>query len=170
MTRAALAFSGALALGLALAVQAFENEPDGFRGIAWGTPIADVAHEMTQIGPTRGKMKMYIRRGERLQIGAARLEGIRYFFRDDRLTGVHIRAANTVSDGTALRDAFFATFGTPHKPNRFIERYMWSGAKAHIVLECIAIESCWAAMYSAAGLDAEQRERDAEAANAKKDF
>lgn len=105
-----LGIAALLACGSA---QAYDNEPDGFRGIAWGTRRADmpkgyglyeyslaqtVGNAAAMFGfalrmtpeqlASRGKLTGFIRYDDKLEIGDAPLQSIHYLFADDKLLAV----------------------------------------------------------------------------------
>lgn len=68
----------------------FQNEPKlGFRGLPWGTSIADMSGMffMKSVGVT----KFYFRKGDKLLLGDVKLSLISYGFYADRLCRVHLR-------------------------------------------------------------------------------
>jgi len=58
------------------------SEPDGFRGIRWGTPIS-LLDQMVQVWE-EGDLRYYEREGDVLEIGGAKLHKIIYVFWNDR--------------------------------------------------------------------------------------
>ena len=65
---------------------AFENEPEGFRGLKWGdAPTKDMALWDVVVG-----LELYILPGEKLSLGEAELELVTYCFYEDRLMGVNL--------------------------------------------------------------------------------
>ena len=60
---------------------AFQNEPMGFRGIAWGTPLSAVQNQLRPLGATpAGQDQAYVRISDNMTIGGAALEKILYKF------------------------------------------------------------------------------------------
>ena len=57
---------------------AFKNEPDGFRGIKWGTDINTLSN-MTVVN-SDGDTHTYERTGDEMKIGNAELAVLTYFF------------------------------------------------------------------------------------------
>ncbi len=78
----AITVSAVLVVAVAGTVGAFRNEPDGFRGIKWGTKIgALTGMEFVRV---EGAETSYIRPDEKLKIGDAVIERITYgFYRDE---------------------------------------------------------------------------------------
>ena len=60
-------------------IGSYPNEPDGFRGIKWGTPLKNIKG-MTYISADDSGQRFYVRKSDRLAIGDARLEAIMYVF------------------------------------------------------------------------------------------
>jgi len=94
----------------------------GFRGLKWGTNIAD-APGMVLVEDS-GHSKYYRREGDKIAIGGAELKRITYGFYKGRFFFLAIRA-HGFSNWTALRDATFATFGKGYQPNEFIKEWAW---------------------------------------------
>lgn len=107
---AGLGIAALLACGSA---QAFDNEPDGFRGILWGTRSAEMpkayqlyGFSLTQtVGDaaamfgfalrmtpeqlaSRANLTAFVRTDDKLEIGDAPLQAIRYLFADGQLLAV----------------------------------------------------------------------------------
>jgi hypothetical protein len=97
------------------------SEPNGFRGIKWGTNIAMIKD--MQFSNYEGKGKIYFRKSDDLKIGGAQLSKIEYSFYDDRLIAVKI-TANGNSNCTALIDISIKTFGKGMSKN---ETWLWMG-------------------------------------------
>lgn len=75
-----------IVLALSLGVFAFQNEPDGFRGLKWGDPpTEDMAYWELVVG-----LDLYILPGEKLSLGEAKLEIITYCFYEDRFMEVNL--------------------------------------------------------------------------------
>ena len=85
----------AASLILSPPVFAFQNEPDGFRGIKWGTNISELS-EMGLIEDD-GESKFYVRKNDKMQIGDADLERIAYVFYKDRLYGIMVRYSSSLN-------------------------------------------------------------------------
>ncbi|WP_146204166.1 hypothetical protein [Prosthecochloris marina] len=114
---------------------AFKNEPDGFRGIKWGTAINSLSN-MTAID-TEGDTHTYERIGDEMKIGNAELAVLKYFFWKGKLSGIGIKTKG-YSNWAALKDVVFEKFGKGYQRNRFIEDYLWgsfSKGKTVISLE-----------------------------------
>jgi len=70
---------------------AFQNEPDGFRGIKWGTNIDKLSRiELINIGDYGDGRKVYKRRNDKMAIGEVKLNGIFYCFWKNQFSSVGI--------------------------------------------------------------------------------
>ena len=104
------------------------SEPDGFRGIKWGTDILTL--KGMQLIEDDGLEKYYKKREDNLTIGASQLSEITYGFRDGKFTTVIIRAKGYVNYGH-LKDACFEKFGkgwrTEADERLDIQSFAWFG-------------------------------------------
>jgi len=100
------------------------SEPDGFRGIKWGTDISslnDIVHERN----APNNIKVYKRMGDELRIGKARLEEIQYRFWMNKFYQVFIFLRGA-ENWNYFKEAIFETFG---KTISFEEMGKMVGAK-----------------------------------------
>ncbi len=114
---------------------AFQNEPDGFRGIKWGTDISELKG-MTHVrtDPSYGGVEFYTMKGDELRFGEAQLDNIEYAFWRGKFSSVWIYSIG-YSNWLDLRDATVARFGEGYKPHGYIEQYLWYGASTMILLQ-----------------------------------
>lgn len=117
---------------VAIPVFAFQNEPDGFRGIKWGTNISEL-REMS-LSEDRGDSKFYLRKVDKLKIGDADIDRISYGFYKGRFNNLFIIYKGSLNF-TKLKDILFAQYGKGSKPNRFMEQYYWVGETVSIAFE-----------------------------------
>jgi len=111
------------------------TEPDGFRGIKWGTKISDLkGMEYVRTDPSSGGIKMYRRKGDVLQIGSAKLDRIEYGFWRGRFCDVYVYTSGSVN-WLGLKNAVFEKFGKGNQGNEFIEEYWWFGTKTWMMLK-----------------------------------
>lgn len=152
---------------IALAVR---NEPDGFRGIAWGTEFSPSLGDMTITGES-GRTKLYKRSGDKMSIGAAELKTIFYAFDDGRFTSVIIQTTGIVNNN-AMLEALKAQFGEPLRPNRFMDDYYWKGKITTIALDCkISMQGdCTTFFMSSQSMDQQRIDREQKAKEAGSDF
>ena len=113
---------------LPITVLAFQNEPDGFRGIKWGANISR-RPDMTHI-----EKNMYLRKNDKLTIGDASLRDIHYRAYKGRLGGVIIRYKD-YNNHEKLKRVFFQLYGKGRQPNPFEEKYNWIGSDIWILIE-----------------------------------
>jgi hypothetical protein len=157
---------------LPAAAVAFQNEPTGFRGIAWGTPLAAVQSQMRPFGATpAGQDQAYVRIGDNMTIGGAALEKILYKFHNGGFSEAFIVTRKGPGNATAIIAAFRAQFGEGRRPQRSAEDYIWQGATGTIFLTCHSgSHPCLAFLQSTAAIAQQNAEKAAAAAAGKKDF
>jgi len=158
---------GVAAVLVSSVVFAFENEPDGFRGIKWGTPFATNASEMTNVAKVHGGHTVYHRKRDKMQIGGAELNSIGYGYFEGRFYTALIKT--DVVQKRALKMAFTSQFGKPEQKNEYIEKYHWAGKKTFIQFSC-EITDCTVSISSVEMLDRIVAQEKKEAAGAKRDF
>ena len=105
-------------------VPSYQNEPDGFRGIEWGTNIKKI--EGLQFVRSEGKNTLYLKKKEDLKIGGAKLFRIFYYFTNDLFTGVGI-SVRGYDNAKALEEATTERFGPGWKKQEFSKEWIWDG-------------------------------------------
>jgi hypothetical protein len=127
-----LSFSGA---------SAFENEPDGFRDIKWGTRIADLPSMELQNEYDDG-VAIYTRKEEDLyvrkigSIGKVRLKSIKYYFYNDKFFKVVVEY--DASKASEIRTVLDSKHGNPNSRNARQDSFVvsdnshWNGKKVDI--------------------------------------
>ena len=113
---------------------AFQNEPDGFRGIKWGTDISANTKEMTLV-KEQGITKTYIRLNDKMSIGNAKLKRIEYIYNRDEFFAVRIQSVG-LENRPSLISAFITRFGDNHDGSVEVGVYEWIGMKAWIAMIC----------------------------------
>ena len=87
------------------------SEPDGFRGISWGTKISDLnGLSLLRREPGYGEVDVYSRAGESVVMGTVAAAAVEYFF----WRGIFYRGSvltATAEDYSKLREAVFARYG-----------------------------------------------------------
>jgi len=113
------------------AIFAFHNEPDGFRGIPWGTNIADLPDMM--LDEDGGDSKLFRRQGDGAKIGDVSLESCSYVFYRGRFYGVFIEFSS-LQNARAIKETLLRQHGEGHRlrQGRFVEAYQWSGSYVDI--------------------------------------
>ena len=111
---------------------AFQNEPPGFRGVAWETDVSEVPGLI--LVEEHGDVKDYIKKKEKLVLGEANLTQVRYSFYKDRFFRVLI-SYDAPWNYEELKDKLFQVFGPGHKWERDYKTYWWFGDKVTIGLQ-----------------------------------
>jgi hypothetical protein len=101
---------------------AYQNEPDGFRGIKWGTKIETLKDMTKQL--QQGDEIQYTRISDKLQIGNAEVDDIVYVFWKDKFISVMIMTKG-FSNWSALKEEAFKQFCKGSQDNKNIETYTW---------------------------------------------
>jgi hypothetical protein len=111
---------------------AFQNEPDGFRGIKWGTNIS----ELRDMGLVEDvdDLKYYSRKDDKMKLGDTDIEQIRYGFYKDRFYTVKI-SFSEFSNFTRLKATFIDQYGLGYKLYSKLEDYSWVGSTVSIVMD-----------------------------------
>ena len=99
-----------LSLFLAGYAPAFENEPDGFRGITWGMNIKDL-DGMIFVERSQAS-DVYSRIGDKMSIGKAEVKKILYSFYKGRFYFVTIQFQSH-ANYLNLNNVFFRVYGVP---------------------------------------------------------
>lgn len=119
---------------LAAANKPMKNSPDGFRGIKWGAPVSALGKTAQLVEEDKmDETKFYQKTDEDLTLGGATLSRIAYVFWRGKFTSAIIKC-DSASEFPALKSVAVARFGTPVKPNEFIERYGWLDDNALVSL------------------------------------
>jgi hypothetical protein len=111
----------------------FQNEPDSFRGIKWGTNINDISG-MTCFECNDKYQEFYIRKGDKMKIGDAEIKHISYGFYKGRFLSAIIKFEEH-NNFKILESTHLQLFGKGNKPNPDIEAYYWRGRNVGIALE-----------------------------------
>jgi hypothetical protein len=146
---AVVVFSGLLGS----VAQAFRNEPDGFRGIAWGTLFAAVQHEMILLpGEGWDGTQLYHRKGDKMAVGGTTVQEIAYVFERDIFQGVMVMTKGR-ANRQAIISAFKTDFGEASQPIESMDVYYWWGGTTSINLTCqLLVDECEAIIRSTTGL------------------
>lgn len=122
--------------------RSFQNEPNGFRNIFWGTPIDSlkVIMEYNSSGEFKGeKIDYYTRKGDDLSIGSVNLKAIFYHFWKGKFTDVSIPFKAEASEdivgrlSTILRIQFGNKCG--YGERSYLKQYNWTGKITTIIME-----------------------------------
>jgi hypothetical protein len=123
-------------LSLSISSPAFQNEPDGFGGIAWGTDVSSLNGMVfdSKYSWAAGTTSFYRKKDDSLRFGEAQLLSARYGFFEGKLSDVLIETRGR-KNWLALKAACFEKYGQGFKENYYIENYRWSGEITSIILE-----------------------------------
>lgn len=122
---------------------AFQNDPDGFRGIKWETNIStlkDMIYVKTEAyssAPSAGEIKGYARKNDELKLGGAKLDSILYCFWQGRFCNVLISFTGS-TNFYGIKDACEIKFGKFH----FLAKhwYGWGGGEGENSTSIIALD------------------------------
>ncbi len=114
-------------------------EPDGFRGIGWGTPVTRLnGMHLVWDG---GDKKYYEREGDVLEIAGAKLYRIKYTFWKSMFLEVRMDILKNYSDSQdelrnfkTLKEVCFDRFGSRRKRIMGPEEYFWTGSTSWVKL------------------------------------
>lgn len=113
---------------------AYNNEPDGYNGIKWGTNIDSLKNmRYLKTHPKNGKVTYYARQDDALTFGDAILKSVEYGFTDGKFFSVSLKVAD-ILNYVAMKKAAFDRFGEGTAFDKFSERYFWEGQKTRITL------------------------------------
>jgi len=108
------------------------SEPNGFRGLKWGTHISELS-DMIQVWED-GDRKYYEKKGDFLEIGGAKLHKIVYVFWQDRLYEARVAILkdygnmnDELTNFKIVRGLCFDKFGERKRPFLGKEEYSWFG-------------------------------------------
>ena len=143
-----------IVLALSVGVFAFQNEPDGFRGLKWGDPVGE---EMEYFGDISGS-KGYILPDDKMSIGNAELYMIVYQFYEDRFLGVGLFFRGE-KNYNLLETICKERYGEKELEEGFYE-FDWTGQKSWIGLYYDIIEETGFLSLSSAVIGLEKFEAD----------
>jgi hypothetical protein len=152
--------------------QAFQNEPNGFRGIKWGVPFSTVREQMVLVFKNDSIFgDVYERRDEKNAIGGAKLNSIWYGFFHDKFAGIYITANGDTSNRQALIATFEIQFGKGFKIERFRDDYRWEGTVSTVAVLCGSeSDPCNVVIESVSLSKEKEAEKATTARTGKKDF
>jgi hypothetical protein len=148
----------AVLVALAIPARAYDNEPTGFRGFAWGTPVETVQAKVTTwFNRAAAPYLLEYRSRSDLSINGVPLQSNFYqFYKGHFAAGI---MAADGSQGAAMLDILKGRFGEPTKHSARRHEYYWVGSTTIVALICEGRpKTCRAAFESATLLD--QRRKD----------
>ncbi len=114
------------------------SEPDGFAGITWDTPFAEVKSDMEESrsisDPAEPNVKIkiyYIKKSDSLQLGEAKLDRIEYVFWRGKFAEARISATGS-ENFDRLKKFLFEKYGPVDKSQG---AYSWDGSVSQIFLK-----------------------------------
>jgi len=135
---------------------AFQNEPDGFRGIKWGVNIGKLSSmKLIEDGE---EVKYYALKNDKMQIGDAELDAIAYGFYKSRFYMVGIKY-HAYSNYSAIKETLIQQYGPGSRPNKYVEKYFWFGDNVSVTLQFNEIQETGVLWYLYKPID-EESERD----------
>jgi len=130
-----LAMAAAVVFAAADSACAFQGEPDGYNGIAWGTPL-DRLGSLEYVGRHNDEpdVALYRRSGDELTFGKARLTAIEYGFANGRLSVVTLRV-NSLLHYLFMKEEAIRRFGPGKAADPHAEGYVWEGEQTTVRLK-----------------------------------
>ncbi|MBI3561749.1 MAG: DUF1311 domain-containing protein [Gammaproteobacteria bacterium] len=126
---------------------AFQNETNGFDGIAWGTDVSDNVREMWSMSAstTDANIITYERKNDKPRVGSLRLPTVTYVYYKERFAYVQFQSEAM----PALIKAFNDYFGAGEKLAPELDYYLWHGNTTLIALRCESVRGvCDGKFYS----------------------
>lgn len=120
-------------LACSISAFAFQNEPDGFRGIKWGTDISDIPYLVFKRDYSQdfGGIKIYTNRDDSLKIGGADVSEIEYYFWGGKFYKMSASTSDLLKSGE-LYYACLDQFGD--RMDIIGSTYRWKGTTTEILL------------------------------------
>jgi hypothetical protein len=117
------------------AAYAFTDEPEGFRGINWGTSLSAV-REQFRASPayTSDGIDYYVRITDELKLGTAIIDRIVYGFWQEKFYNAEL-AYTGYNNFIGVKDTTAARFGTPKQPYWSTPIFYWESARTGIILD-----------------------------------
>lgn len=139
---------------------AFQNEPDGFRGIKWGTQVSIVKGLQHKDSVPSADEITYTKRNDNLEIAEGiRADSIEYIFVKNRFDSVSIILTGP-SNWAFLKVWLFKNHGMPNKRNEKniygTETLEWRGKNATIRVSHLIIPRDFTSLqmfYGSSGFD-----------------
>ncbi len=107
------------------------KEPADFRGIKWGSNIANLP-DMKLLAED-GALKFYEKTNEQKKVGEVKVEQIVYGFHKDRFFTVMIYYSSP-ADFARIRDTLSSAFGNPTQANEAEKKLFWNGEQVNLLL------------------------------------
>jgi hypothetical protein len=111
------------------------DDPGQFNGMRWGQSLGELkGMRFVSPDPANSGELYYVRSGDVLQLGDARLEYVQYGF----WKGIYSSVAfgfQGAGNWEAVKGICFENFERWHKPDRNVDRYYWVGKHSAMTLE-----------------------------------
>jgi hypothetical protein len=152
---------------------AFKNEPNGFRGFIWDSPLSEHA-DVLVLKTTGNNIEVFTRKHDKLKIGGAVLSKLYYGYYKDRFVDVAMEADGE-HNVDALKAAFEAHFGPgatlwPSVEQPGLSVAHWQGKTTGIRLACDSDIKCIGTMVSVRVTKRIEADHNAAAQNSGSDF
>jgi len=147
---------------------AFKNEPNGFRGIKWGTDISVHKKEMT-LHEAGSNTRYYLRKNDKGNIGSATISLLAYGYTKGKFTGV-IMYTQGFYNQKGIIAAFQSQFGTGQIPYSVYDYVYWIGNKSRISISCDYNSLCSIIMFSSVHYAKDEKKEETKANQSGKDF
>ena len=140
----------------AAGAETFWNEPNGFGGIAWGTPFSAVQDQMIPMpGEGLDATQLFHRKGDKAKVGGVSLQDVAYVFDNGIFLGVVVTTKG-LANRRAIISAFRAEFGEGRQPIESMDDYYWWGNTTSANLSCqLLVDECDGIIRSTVGLKQE---------------
>ena len=120
---------------------ALPDDPGQFNGMWWGQSLGELkGMRFVSPDPTNSGELYYVRSGDVLQLGDAKLEYVQYGFWKGIYSSVAFGFRGT-ENWEAVKSICFDNFERWHKPKSFVDRYYWVGKHSAMTLEYNEIRS-----------------------------
>jgi hypothetical protein len=117
---------------LSISVFAYQNEPDDFRGVKWGSHIEKLSG--MELALDGGDLKAYTKKRDKMMLEGSALTSIHYVFYKERFYCVRIEFKDLLNF-QRIRDVFFRTYGEPEGQQYYETHFTWTGDKTSITLD-----------------------------------
>lgn len=138
------------ALSVALSATAvaagYKNEPDGFRGVKWGTELSS-RKDMQRLAQDKNGNVYYKRHNDKMQIGDAPLNMVWYREHHHQFESVYMEASGADNQSSLLA-ALNHRFGPGARASLSAEKYLWDGPTTRIFVSCDASHTCTVVLMS----------------------
>lgn len=108
----------------------YAADAEGFRDMKWGDSPSILGKKLIlQSKNVTSNVSTYSIKDDKLEISTAKLSGIDYLYFDNKFYGVNLKMKGA-SNFSIVKDALTSKYGTPNRPNRYMEKYWWFGGNS----------------------------------------